>query len=523
MLIRTSRMRSVAVGASVAPAFPGSQLMDWGGVAHSSLVISRPQNVDLHANDRIFWAHPDFAYNIRAAVTGGVRPFKHTLFENVPSGMTININTGEINWPNPTGTATNIGLRVEDSVGGIVESHWTIVTDATRFKFVDASASDDSGTGAIGSPWKTLGKAQDTGTASTILVFRTGTYDVRAGSGVVISDGNSTRWGTLLDRPSMFMGFPGETAVIDHGYVEGVTEGLEWDFVENGASTYAYIDRLTHQHSHNKGIRLGPANHNFCIRRSIHKDYGPGWDSHNSCFVDFESGGYGSGTLKRGVLQDNEVTGQITTTGTDSHGHSASNCWTKIYATEKLLIEDNYFHGITNPANIDDGLISNKAGNVKVCIHGNRSATDVAVPTYGGNMDDQPTGECDIEMSFNNLAISGTAQPVAYFAYNGESGLPSYVDRCTFRGRVRYKNLVSTEGPYVWRSSVVVNDLAASDDPNGTGFNHELIAHDASRIDWDSTHLFGAAADGILDANGLLQGSYRTSYLYTRGHEVPTL
>jgi hypothetical protein len=513
----------------------GSDLLDWGGVSHSTLAIVRPQASNLSANDRIYHAYPGLEYNICAAVVGGVGPFKYELTTNVPSGMGIDINTGEITWPSPSAaTYSDIGLKVTDSVGTEVTSSWSIVCATTRFVFVDASAADDTGTGAIGSPWKTLGKFQADGTATSIGIFRAGTYNVRAGTGVTISDGNSTRWGTALDRPSIFLAYPGEegTVIFDHDYEEGVTEGLEFDFVENGPSTYAYMDGIKHQYSRNKGIRLGPTNHNFCFRRCIYTNWGPGWDSHNSAMIDFESGGYGAGTLDRGVIQDCEATGMITTTGTDegiafgSHGapyHGASNCWVKLYATEKLLIERVYFHDITNPANIDDGLISNKAGNVKLIIRSCWSDLDVAVPCYGGNMDDQTTGECDIEMSFCNFYIAGTAQPVVYLAYNGESGLPSYLDRNTFRGRVRYKNLVSTEGPYVWRNNVVINDLAATDDPDGSGCNHELIAHDASRMDWDSTHLFGAAADGITDTNGLLTGSYRTLYLYYRGHEVPTL
>jgi hypothetical protein len=504
-----------------------SDLLDWGGVSHSTLTIVRPQDTNLSANDRIYHAYPAIEYNINAAVVGGVPPFKYELTANVPSGMTCDINTGEISWPSPTtGTHSNIELTVEDSVGTIVTETWTIACATTRFKFMAPAGSggSDSNTGGISDPWLTLGKFQADGTATTIGYFRAGTYNVRDGSGVVISDGNSTRWGTLLDRPSIFLAYPGEegTVIFDHDYEEGVTEGLEFDFVENGPSTYMCLDGIKHQYSHNKGIRIGPTTHNFVIRRCVHTNFGPGWDSHNSAMIDFESGGYGAGTLDRGVIQDCEVTDMITTSGTDAHGHTASNCWLKLYATEKLLIERCYFHDITNVANIDDGFISNKAGNVKVIIRNCRS-TSMAVPSYGGNMDDQPTGECDIEMSFCNFDITGTSQPVVYLAYNGESGLPSYVDRNTFRGRVRYKNLVSTEGPYVWRNNVVINDLAATDDPNGTGFNHELIAHDASRIDWDSTHLFGAAADGIVDANGLLQGSYRTNYLYYRGHEVPTL
>lgn len=121
------------------------------------------------ASSRIYHAYPGLVYNIRAAVVGGAYPYTYSL-TGAPSGMTIDAQTGEINWPSPTGAATPT-LVVVDSEGTRVTSAWTVTAATTNFRFVDVvngrassanGCSSSCGTGDAASPWRTSGTSTAT-------------------------------------------------------------------------------------------------------------------------------------------------------------------------------------------------------------------------------------------------------------------------------------------------------------------------------------------------------------------------
>jgi hypothetical protein len=484
--------------------------------------IHRPKSSGLDSNDRIYAAYPGIEYNIGAAVYGGVPPFKYELTSNVPSGMEIDINSGEISWPSPTtGTHSNIGFKCTDSVGTEVTSTWSITCATTRFRFFDAVNGNNSWDGTTATfvsgttgPKQTMSAFWGIGSATIIGYFLDGTY---TNAGMTVS-ADGIRWTTGTSRPSIWLAYPGHSPLVDFEHDEGVVEATQWDFVDGGGSPRIYLDGMEFTRSGNKGFRMGPGagpGDNTCIRRTYFHNFGPGADGANSAAIDFESGAYGSGTTDNFVLQDCEFSHNTTPTGPNSA--------IKMYVTNKMLIERCYFHHM-DISGEDEEAIANKAGNVATCVRFCRS-DNMDMGTYGGNQDDQPTGNCDAELSFNHFtADSGHCIRLNHNYSGGDDAGPAVLLRNTFEGNVVFNGLQSFQGPWEFSHNVIINGNAATDNPDGSGITVSVNPGSAiSRITVQPEHLFGNAAAGIVDASGLLTGSYRTLYLYYRGHEVPTL
>jgi hypothetical protein len=79
----------------------------------------------------------------------------------------------------------------------------------------------------------------------------------------------------------------------------------------------------------------------------------------------------------------------------------------------------------------------------------------------------------------------------------------------------------ATDGIWTFDKNVIINS-----DSGSSPLTHFIVVPSYFGPDWsrfaDTDNLKGVAADNIVDGNGLLQGSYRTTYLYLRGHEVPS-
>ncbi|MGI6388543.1 MAG: Ig domain-containing protein [Desulfomonilia bacterium] len=111
-------------------------------------------NPAISPNHRIYRAYPGIEYNIRAAVIGGMYPYKFSL-SNAPYGMTINENTGVISWPNPQTSAQSIRLTVTDAENHVATSTWSINVTQNGFIFIDASRTGTE-TGTISQPYNSI-------------------------------------------------------------------------------------------------------------------------------------------------------------------------------------------------------------------------------------------------------------------------------------------------------------------------------------------------------------------------------
>jgi hypothetical protein len=480
-------------------------LFDWGGTANYSMEILRPKSTGLDSNDRIYAAYPGLTYNIRAAVIGGVYPYKYELTANVPSGMTIDINTGEITWLNPSAdTYTDITMRVTDSVGTQVTSTWTVVCATTRFKFVDAVGGSNSNSGTLASQWQTIAHARSNSNATHIIYLAAGSYD-----SVGISDtGDGMRFSQSHGNPCIWLAREGETVnwTITNGTrtVHDVRGDIQyWDGIrftgwggtgENSIGFYKQIGDYS------------------VWRRCVFHDYGPGVDGFNSAPIMWQSGGYASGHHDNNVVQDCEFYNQ---------DYGSANCATKLYATNKLLVEDNVVHDFDAGS---ESAFANKAGNTQSTFRGNHTY-DILTPGYGGNQSVEATGECDAEVCFNHF--EGPADPslggvtTVHANLNGEQSVSCFYYRNTVEGGFTIRFLGTGDGPTVLDSNVLINETT-DDTPDGSHIDRDGATGDTSTLTL-TNHLAGNAAAGYIDANGLLTGASRTSYLYLRGHEVPTL
>jgi hypothetical protein len=477
----------------------GNSPFDWGGTERYALEFIRP-HATMNATDRWVAAYPGLEYNVRPGVIGGVYPYRYTL-NNAPASMTIDADTGEISWPSPDVDANNISITVTDSKGSTATSTtWSIDVATTRFKFFSPTGNDTTGDGSVATPWQTLAKHKASSGVSGIGVFRTGTYDMTG----LVSQSDGFRWGTTTSAPSIFLAYPGESPVFDF-------QDDQFDFVESGASPRVYFDGIDLTNAGNKCLRFASQNDNFVVRRCAIHDFGPGADSSNSSALNFESGGFGSGTLDYGLVQDCEFYNYI---------DDVINCCFKLYVTNKLLIENCDFHDL-NIGGEDEEAIANKAGNARTTVRG-CTATDMLQGFYGGNQNpNAATGYCGAEVCFNNVSATGEDVMLFNHDWNGTEVDPTYVYRNTIRGPLGFVKInTAAQGPWTFSNNVVVNEDGATDNPNGSGITHDITPVTTTPLVVEN-HLFGAAADGLVDANGLLTGASRTSYLYLRGHEVP--
>lgn len=493
-------------------------MTDWSSnSALWPLEIGRPYS-SMAANDRWLHAYPGLPYNVRIHATGGVYPY---LYEKVagPSDMSVDPETGVINWTNPQSDATGCQVKVTDTKGTEVTSAtWNITVATTRFRFVDAVDGNDSWDGTTPTfvsgttgPWQTLGQFQDDGVTNTLGYFMSGTYNVYDGAGVVVTGGNSTRWGPSQDRPVIFMAYPGESPVFDHGYVEDVSEGLEFDFGNSGNPNHCiYFDGIEHTHAHNKCLRVNPTFNSYMVIRNGHFHHnGPGRDGSNSALgVAFESGAHGSGHHVNVFIESCEFNDYI-----PQFDFTPGNCCFKIYSTDRLLIEDCVFHDLDNQDQ-DEEAIANKAGNRELTVRGCYSY-DMIVGTYGGNMNAAATGDCEFQLVFCYFQTDD--HPTILINHDNNLLADSRIERCTFRGPVRMDELDADNGPILFDRNVIVNGDAATDNPNGTGITYNIAPTAPDQLTV-TNYLFGPNDGSIIDSNGDLVNQGNVG-LY--GWEIP--
>lgn len=481
----------------------GGELFDWGGTPRYALAIMRPKSTGLNATDRIYAADPGETYNIGAAVYGGVPPFKYELTSGVPAGMTINVNTGEIIWLNPQADATPT-LQVTDSSGAQVTSSWTITVSGSRFKYIapPASGGSDSNTGTKASPWATLAKFKASAGVNGIGVFRAGTYDMTG----LVDQGEGIRWGTTLSSPSIFLGYEGETVTFDFG-------GGQFDFGDGGSSPRVYLDNLILYGGGNKTLR-GFSNDNMVVRRFVADTFGPGTNGSNSGFIMTESDqGPTSPSYSNIVVQDGIVRNMLMA------ATNGANCFVKMYAWRRGLFERIHIEAMSDGGSEFEAVFSNKAGNqeniVRFC-----TSDQCVMPLVGGSQNGGANGRlCDWQVVLCHFKGPNSSIGTVKVNEFGTATAPHYYDRCTFEGWVYIDEASTGEGPFNISDCVIVNnntgDPAGSHVQHGTPYDGSLVVR--------TNNLAGFAADGYIDANGLLTGQSRTDYLYLRGHEVPTL
>jgi hypothetical protein len=448
---------------------------------------SDPGTPVVPSGHRIFKAYPGIEYNIRAVVMGGSYPFTYTL-SNAPTGMTIDENTGEITWQNPSGTATPT-LTVTDAQGTTRSSPWTINVTTSGFRFVDDVNGNDNSAGTLASPWKTISKVKSSGVAGEIVIFRGGTYRTTG-----MATGGSDTWVRVemngAYHPVQWLAYPGETAVLDNDYVAGSNNGRFIRF--SGSDQYpVYLDGFEVTHAWDKALQFGSGSCDYPVfrRLSIH-DIAEAIDGANSAGIMTLTSN--DDPTWYGVYQDN-----------DFHDNAPGGI--KQYSHQKVLWEDCLFRNSGGGPDLKAHVPRFEVRNCS--FYGNGPRCGLFGNMHEGNgAGSQASGE----VRYNRMLCEGN---LAMNVNQDGQAAEIHLYRNTFVGTVSVAESNPANGPFHFARNVIVNDSTAVD-------KIDLAGPTIPGLVTYGENLPGTMGDGLVDANGNLQGSY-VSFLGTRGYQVP--
>lgn len=476
-------------------------------------------------NNRCNFAYPGMPYEVNVSAIGGTYPYLYEFEGDVPAGMEIGAYTGLLTWPNPTADAT-VTVRITDMDGASETTSWSIDVTTTGWRWLDASVGSsgngvlvaDGGTGA----WKTLADAYSGGAANIRLIWREGTYtpagiSTSSNTGTPLANGSEFIQWNQSSKGVCWVAYPGETPTLDYEYTgdgypfDGASESKP-RIVMQGDSIY--MDGITFYRSMIMALQfeVRTSSYGVQLRNCTFDTHGPGHDGTNASCCMWES--YVTGSLYDIVIG--------CTFTNISYG--TGNCALKVYGVRDMLVANNTFGSMTTGA---EGILALKNSKLfGVTVRGN--SFDGADTAIGGNMHDiTAETKFNAEICFNNVRSTSTnvSRGCITLGAAKTSDLGHVkVWRNTFRGQITIQNVVTDDGPYEFFNNVIVNPDGAQ-----TPWNYvvDTSITDSSRVTIVTTmpasgtgNVAGAAADGILDANGLLQGSYRTAYLGDWGHEI---
>ncbi len=241
------------------PAAAGTDPGSWQLPAGHYVTAKMPMTLVHPRPEAAAWAysrnaHPGIRWEIPIVVQGGAWPFRFTLDDNggadglaigselarrLADGFIVHERTpdyGLLHWDNPQPGDYPIHLHVDDQDGQRLDLQITLKVGTEGWVFVDADNGDDlNGSGTVDSPFRTIQRIHDGGTAFT---------DHRVYlSGVVPMDGNHSGGDLAINRgdfrhtPAVWVGKPGADAVLEA--YEGRISLTAPDF---------YLANLEHRH-----------------------------------------------------------------------------------------------------------------------------------------------------------------------------------------------------------------------------------------------------------------------------------
>jgi hypothetical protein len=452
-------------------------------------------NASITSSNRIFRAYPGIEYNIRAVIVGGAYPYTVSL-SNAPAGMTIDAGTGLIRWPNPSGTSATPTISVTDAEGTTRTSPWTIAVTTEGFYFVDAANGSNypTGTGTISNPFRRISdlRAAPGANVGQIAYFRSGVYTAL--------DMPRESVGTTWERvelgstvPNIWIGYPGDSPIIDFGFVSGQEPGV----LIRPEGENVYIDNFETRNSRVIGFQVHSGQFGVFRRLRMH--------DHNM-IRDSLDGSNASFILTMSAYTDSDVGGSPSSWGqylavqNCEFWNAPMNVAIKTYSQWKMVIEDNVFRQTFFGTELKADMPQFQY----------RRNTHIGIPgtAIGGNMHSASTHG---EILFNLVnAPSGD-----YALDVNQDSQTKRVDiyRNTFMGTVRVRNADSQDGPFRVYNNVIIN--------GSTGTQRVTTENttDASRI-VITDNLAGAPNGGLVDSAGMLIGSFLTDFLGRRGHLI---
>lgn len=502
--------------------------------SYSTFRIARPVAVGtagtgLHASNRIYRAYPGIQYQIHADAVGGRWPYTYSL-SGAPTGMTIeagpctNIGptgctAGTITWPNPTvGTTNPITVTIRDADGRVVTGTWSITVSSTiganGFCFIDsANGNDTNGIGSLAAPYRTIARAFARCGARSIIYFRGGTYTIASSIEDGSNPGDCDRrvdWPENL-RGVVWLAYPGENPVIDF---ESTGSPGQPCFQMQGENIW--IDGLEIRNVGSIGFKLLSrwGGYGAVVRKVNAHDLRAGMDGKNSSFFLW-------------TRCDNCPTWFDTVQNSVFANVLSEGCALKLYGIQYGIFETSAY---TRSMISNEAVIAIKGTVPDYTVRGNTFASDV-LTGIGGNMATAApcSGTCRrtggeiyhnlVKQASSTNSSTGT---VTVGVAKVTTIAPTRVYRNTLIGQVNVSFLNSSDGPYYYSENVIVNNGATTSGGSGGTCPQRLNCNSVtaySRISL-SNNLQGAPSDGIVDANGLLTGSYRSTWIGLRGFEL---
>jgi hypothetical protein len=484
---------------------------------------------DLATTNRAFFAYTGLTYEVPLVAVGGSYPYTWSL-SNAPSGMTVEEYTPraglhpeyKIVWTNPTSNASSIVVNVEDAMANTDSQTYSITVGTSGWTFIDQCNDGSGDTGTIAAPFDNLGQLY-TGSGANGRIYFRGTCTYTLGSLDALRQNvdhaqaeERVPWRSDAFGPGhglIWLAYPGETPTIDFEYTGS---GVPYDsgtaghsvpyFDTNSANLYVagfQIDNV----GGGKGWRLNvrESDYGMMFWDNDFLSMGPGYGGTNAAFLLWSTDSPGS---QGDIVLDNS----FNDVQAPDHANEGGSML-KFYGVIKPVVAGNLFNNMPAGNGQHDVALAFKGGDLtQYTIRGNKFVdTHRAI---GGNQ--AGTGGATGEINYNLvLSVEEWALEVADEKVTDLGRHDIY--RNTFVGPVTVQNVITADGPYNFTHNVIINaDEAQSPWP----CIQENAVTDSSRVVIDKD-LCDDAAAGHLDANGLLTGATRTTYLGARGFEIP--
>ena len=445
--------------------------------AKMAMVAVAPR-AGLNTQNIYYLAYPGIRYQRPVAILGGARPL-HFEKQAGPADLAINADTGVMTWENPTtsGSPHSVTIRVYDQEHGrpsdsYIDISFSITVQTSGFVFIDEVNGSDANAGTLASPKQTA--AAIGGTASTDVV--------------VLRNNTTLVWDSdYNDNARRIMAYPGEFASLDFSSEQIASAG-------DVATNRAFIGLTLIPKSSTSGgtaiIDWPSGATDILVYGNTITDPG-GTDAPGTNPALFFSGNNSPSWTEYIAFVDNDIQG----TGFSSVflGYS-----TRYLVAERNTLGNSDLHGW-----------SAKIRNQYWTIAGN---TGIATNTSElFNASDYDITD-SIEVCWNNYSTSGNG--MLFELGNGDT---------------------ETGPTNIWsyRNTWQMDHHQVHWDPVGMTVENDVIEYTTAAADphgwvWSNTADVGSYSGeecvgrgvNIVDANGLLTGTYRTNYLGLRGHEV---
>lgn len=445
----------------------------------------------LSTTNRYYKQYPGIAYRVPVLVLGGAWPFKYELTA-APSGMTIgstygSTDYGVINWSNPvtSGSPFSITVKVTDQQGNTATVSYTLTVTTSGFLFLDSVNGNNANAGTLASPKATIdgwykGAKYDATYQDYFIYYRAGSYSTATDA----TEGGPVYRMPMMDvKPKVHIAYPGET--VNQNAASG-----EWSFYSNSTGNVWFSGMSFASPSFNGGdrnvlIETSQPDHMF-FENNFAAPTVAGVNGQNPALVMLSNGASVSSYIGfvRNVIY-----------GTNNHDVVLG------YSTNKFVFEGNTISG-NDTGHGFYAKVKNSNWSVRANVGLSSNAAELV------QVDGYDTSN-NIEVCWNNYKSTGNGWLWGLTAVTALGNIWSY--RNTWQ--IAQHTL----------SNVTISSLSFANDvckfTNGSANSHGIVSSGTiTSGSYSGEECVGTGE--YVDTSGALIGSYRTSYLGTRGWEV---